>query len=251
MLPAGNLDILQNLPLQKLRYSVTWSTDGSWSLAVTSKAMREIGLVCWVGDQAMLSTCTKHTVLAARSHMQAVWLCILTEGRQCAMCVCWQFSSPENKMHNSLVHAHLCCPALPSPPPAPLNTPSGFPLQGKKGQLAGREAWVGTQAVPLDNGVAFDCCQPLLPVPEYAPQQLKAVLRMYQRKADRPLACSDLRVVAAHAYDVAALRSGSKAALNLSREQWRLVSVGSAAKDRCFYCAGLTLAQNHDGCSWP
>lgn len=158
---------------------------------------------------------------------------------------------PRKQDANSLVHAHLCCPALPSPPPAPLNTPSGFPLQGKKGQLAGREAWVGTQAVPLDNGVAFDCCQPLLPVPEYAPQQLKAVLRMYQRKADRPLAGSDLRVVAAHAYDVAALRSGSKAALNLSREQWRLVSVGSAAKDRCFYCAGLTLAQNHDGCSWP
>jgi hypothetical protein len=150
MLPASNLDILQNLPLQKLRYSVTWSTDGSWSLAVTSKAMREIGLVCWVGDQAMLSTCTKHTVLAARSHMQAVWLCILTEGtrRQCAMCVCWQFSSPENKMHNSLAHPHLCCPALPSPPPAPLNTPSGFCRARrvswqKKGHPAGQEGSAG------------------------------------------------------------------------------------------------------------
>jgi hypothetical protein len=101
---------------------------------------------------------------------------------------------------------------------------------------------VGTQAVPLDNGVAFDCCQPLLPVPEYAPQQLKAMLRMYQRKADRPLACSDLRVVAAHAYDVAARRSGSKAALkpNLSMEQWNLVSVGSAAN--VYYCDHCLIA---------
>ena len=98
MPPAGNLDILKDLPLQRLRYSVAWSSSiaactapcapadaasteqGSWVRSVMSDAMQQIGMRL-VGQRSYARHAHHmHCLCKIRVHgTHAAWIRVLTQ----------------------------------------------------------------------------------------------------------------------------------------------------------------------------